>query len=99
MGWATGENPLSSLRPRLRELAAEHDGSTAGLEQVPGAWGSTCRDALQRGVQDAHDPSTREAWALTVGRVDAWMYLVRTGQWRFASPVRVHTPDYRFRLR
>ncbi len=177
-----GENPLSSLLPRLRELAAEHDGSIAGLEQLPGAWGSTCRDPRQRGVQDAvvdeeyyfparrhwrklrlrtplslaaiydaaiqhgngedpdgvpamlrraqkkaggtprtgvregrfvraflrvrkatlanaHDPSTREAWAQSVTRVDAWMYLVRTGQWRFASPVRVNTPNYRFRLR
>jgi chitosanase len=47
----------------------------------------------------AHDPSTREAWAQTVHRVDAWSYLVRTRQWRLSSPVRVHSPDYDFELR
>ena len=47
----------------------------------------------------AHEPSTREAWAESVERVDVWRYLVRTKQWRLASPVRVRTPNYRFRLR
>jgi hypothetical protein len=47
----------------------------------------------------AHDPSTRAAWAQTVHRVDAWSYLVRTGLWRLAAPVRVHSPDYDLHLR
>ena len=177
-----GANALSPLLPRLRELAAKSDGSTAGLEGLPNAWATTCRDARQRRVQNAvvdeeyylparrhwrrlrlrtplslaaiydadiqhgdgddpdgvpamlrraarrahgtprsgvresrflrsfltvrratlahaHDPSTREAWAESVGRVDAWRYLVRTRQWRLASPVRVRTPNYDFRLR
>src|SRR3954449_3057287 len=42
----------------------------------------------------AHDPSTRAAWAQTVHRADAWLYLWRTGQWRLASPLRVHSPEY-----
>lgn len=177
-----GENALSPLLPRLREVAKNEDGSIDGLESLPDAWRTTCGDARQRRVQDAivdkeyyfparrhwrklklrtplslaaiydadiqhgdgedpdgvpamlrraakrahgtprsgvresrflraflavrratlahaHDPSTREAWAQTVERVDAWRYLVRTRQWRFASPVRVHTPNYDFRLR
>lgn len=176
------KNALSSLLPRLRELAADEDGSLEGLERLPEAWRTTCRDPRQRRAQDAvvdeeyylpalrhwrrlglrsalslaaiydadiqhgdgedadgvpamlrrakkkargtprsgvgearflraflrvrratlahaHDPSTREAWAQSVGRVDAFRYLVRTKQWRLASPVRVHTPDYDFRLR
>jgi chitosanase len=42
----------------------------------------------------AHDPSTRAAWAETVHRADAWLYLWRTKQWRLASPLRVHSPEY-----
>jgi chitosanase len=42
----------------------------------------------------AHDPSTRAAWAQTVHRADAWLYLWRTKQWRLASPLRVHSPEY-----
>jgi chitosanase len=42
----------------------------------------------------AHDPATRAAWAQTVTRADAWLYLVRTGQWWLASPIRVHVPNY-----
>jgi chitosanase len=42
----------------------------------------------------AHDPSTRAAWAQTVHRADAWLYLWRTRQWRLASPLRVHSPEY-----
>jgi chitosanase len=177
-----GNNALVPLLPRLRELAANADGSIDGLETLPDAWATTCTDARQRKVQDAvvdeeyylparrhwrklglhtalslaaiydaaiqhgdgedpdgvpamlrraarraggtpradgvrerrflkaflavrratlayaNDPSTREAWAQTVTRVDAWKYLVRTGQWRLASPVEVHIPDYDFKL-
>jgi chitosanase len=175
---AVPDNPLSGLLPRLRELAANGDGSTEGLERLPEAWKDTCKDPRQRAIQDAvvdrdyydpavklwrkyglkrplslaaiydadiqhgagpdpdgvpamlkrtvkrahgspkrggvtegrflrefirerratlahaHDPSTRAAWAQTVHRADAWLYLWRTNQWRLASPVRVHSPDY-----
>ena len=177
-----GDNPLSPLLPRLRQLAKGADGSTAGLERLPDAWRATCTDARQRKVQDsvvdreyynpavrearrlrlrkplsvaalydaeiqhgggpdpdgvpamlrrarrkahgsprtdvsekrfltaflkvrratlahAHDPDTREAWAQTVTRVGAWSYLVKTRQWRLASPVRVNAPDYDFTIR
>jgi chitosanase len=47
----------------------------------------------------AHDPDTRAAWAQTVGRADAWSYLLRTGQWRLASPVKVRTRDYQLTIR
>lgn len=177
-----GENALSPLLSKLRELAAHEGGSIDGLERLPSAWRTTCRDPRQRRVQDAvvdenyylpawrhwrnlglrtalslaaiydadiqhgdgedadgvpamlrrakkkargtprggvsevrflraflrvrratlahaHDPSTRAAWAHSVGRVDAFRYLVRTKQWRLASPIRVRTPDYDFTLR
>src|SRR3954449_8087981 len=42
----------------------------------------------------AHEPSTRAAWAQTVHRADAWLYLWRTKQWKLASPLRVHSPEY-----
>jgi chitosanase len=170
-------NPLADLLPRLRELAREGSGSLEGLEALPDAWRSTCRDPRQRATQDAvvdkeyyrpavrhairlklhlplslaaiydasiqhgdgpdpdgvpamlrraarraggtpasgvgekrfvraflyvrratlahaHDPSTRRAWAASVGRVDAWKYLVRTGQWRLRSPIKVRTRLY-----
>jgi chitosanase len=179
---AAGDNALSPLLPRLRELAANEDGSIEGLESLPDAWRSACADARQRHVQDAivdkeyyfparrhwrklglhtalsllaiydadiqhgdgedpdgvpamlrrakkrahgtprtgvgerrflraflkvrratlahaHDPSTREAWAQTLTRVGAFSYLVRTNQWRLASPLRVHSPNYDFNLR
>jgi chitosanase len=47
----------------------------------------------------AHDPSTRVAWAETVHRADAWLYLWRTKQWRLASPLRVHSPEYDLTIR
>jgi hypothetical protein len=34
-----------------------------------------------------------------VTRVDAFRCLVRTNQWRLASPLRVHGPNYDFNLR
>jgi len=177
-----GQNALSPLIARLRALAAGGNGSIAGLERLPEAWRTTCRDPRQRRVQDAvvdeeyylpavrhwrklglrtalslaaiydadiqhgdgqdadgvpamlrrtrtkargtprsgrsesrflsaflrvrratlahaHDPSTREAWAQSVGRVDAFRYLLRTRQWRLASPLRVRTREYDLRLR
>ena len=47
----------------------------------------------------AHDPSTRRAWAASVGRVDAWKYLVRTGQWQLRSPIKVRTRLYHLTIR
>jgi hypothetical protein len=47
----------------------------------------------------AHDPSTRAAWAQVVERADVWRQLVDTGQWKLASPIRVHTPNYHFTIR
>src|SRR3954447_7553110 len=172
------DNPLADLLPRLRELAANGDDSTDGLEALPDAWKETCKDPRQRAIQDAvvdreyynpavklwrkyglklplslaaiydadiqhgagpdpdgvpamlkrtvkrahgsprsgragekrflrefirerratlahaHDPSTRAAWRQTVHRADAWLYLWRTKQWRLASPLRVHSPEY-----
>jgi len=48
-----GENALSPLLSRLRELAAADDGSIVGLEALPEAWNATCAHPRQRGVQDA----------------------------------------------
>jgi chitosanase len=45
-------NPLEDLLPRLRELAANGDGSTDGLEELPQAWHDTCKDPRQRHIQD-----------------------------------------------
>lgn len=42
----------------------------------------------------AHDPDTRAAWAEVVERADVWLQLWKTRQWRLASPIRVHTPNY-----
>lgn len=47
-----GNNPLTRFLPRLRQLAANEDGSLAGLEGLPDAWRATCNDARQRGQQD-----------------------------------------------
>jgi chitosanase len=180
---AVPDNPLEDLLPRLRELAANGDGSLEGLEALPGAWRDTCKDPRQRRIQDgvvdkeyynpavkewrkrglhrplslaaiydaeiqhgggedpdgvpamlkraakrahgtprskgipegrflkafihvrratlahAHDPSTRAAWAQTVERADVWRQLVDTGQWKLASPIRVHTPNYNFTIK
>ena len=46
----------------------------------------------------AHEPSTRKEWRESLPRVGAWRYLVKTGQWDLASPVRVRTRNYRFTL-
>src|SRR3954470_362696 len=40
-------NPLADLLPRLRELAANGDGSIDGLEKLPSAWKATCKDPRQ----------------------------------------------------
>jgi chitosanase len=45
-------NPLADLLPRLRELAANGDGSLDGLEKLPQAWRDTCEDPRQRKAQD-----------------------------------------------
>jgi chitosanase len=175
---AVPDNPLAQFLPRLRELAANGDGSTEGLEGLPDAWMEACKDPRQRAIQDAvvdkeyykpavrewrkrglrrplslaaiydaeiqhgggpdpdgvpamlkraakrvggtprrgrvaekrftkafvlvrratlahaHEPSTREAWAETVPRANAWLQLIRTGQWRLGSPLRIHTRNY-----
>jgi virginiamycin B lyase len=50
---AVPDNPLKDLLPRLRELAANGDGSLDGLEKLPQAWRDTCKDPRQRRIQDA----------------------------------------------
>jgi chitosanase len=49
---AVPDNPLADLLPRLRELAANGDGSLDGLEKLPQAWRDTCKDPRQRRIQD-----------------------------------------------
>jgi chitosanase len=59
-------NPLEPLLPRLRELAANGDGSLDGLEELPQAWADTCTDKRQRRIQDKvvdreyYKPAVRE---------------------------------------
>jgi chitosanase len=50
---AVPDNPLAHLLPRLRELAANGDGSLDGLEDLPQAWRDTCKDPQQRRIQDS----------------------------------------------
>jgi chitosanase len=63
---AVSDNPLANLLPRLRELAANGDGSLDGLEDLPQAWRDTCKDPRQRRIQDAvvdkeyYNPAVRE---------------------------------------
>lgn len=45
-------NPLAGYLPRLRELAAYHSGSVAGLGGLPQAWQSAANDPVFRAVQD-----------------------------------------------
>ena len=47
----------------------------------------------------SHNPDTRAAWAETVERADVWMQLLKTGQWRMASPIKVRTPNYHLTIR
>lgn len=67
-------NPLADLLPRLRELAANGDGSLDGLEALPQAWRDTCKDPRQRRVQDAvvdkeyYGPAVRHWKALGLHR-------------------------------
>ncbi|HEX8207395.1 MAG TPA: chitosanase [Solirubrobacteraceae bacterium] len=50
-------------------------------------------------LRHATDPGTRAVWAESVGRVDVFAYLLRTGQWALRAPVRVRTREYRVTLR
>jgi chitosanase len=65
---AVPDNPLADLLPRLRELAANEDGSLEGLEALPDAWRATCDDPRQRRIQDAI--------------VDEYYYRPATRRWR-----------------
>lgn len=47
----------------------------------------------------AYDPDTRAAWAETTERADVWMQLLRTGQWRLRSPIKVRTPNYNLTIK
>jgi chitosanase len=47
----------------------------------------------------AHAPDTRAVWRESVPRAGAWMYLLRTGQWRLHSPLRVRTRSYDLTIR
>lgn len=55
--------------------------------------------ARRADLAHAYDPASRPGFAQSVDRVDVWTYLVRTRQWRLASPVRVRTTDYTLTLR
>lgn len=48
---------------------------------------------------DPANEDTCDEWRESVGRVALFGYLVRTRQWRMASPVRVRTSEYRLRIR
>jgi chitosanase len=68
------DNPLEDLLPRLRELAANDDGSIEGLEALPDAWAKVCKDPRQRRVQDRivdreyYNPAVRHWKALHLRR-------------------------------
>ena len=87
------------------------DGVPAMLRRARKKAGGTPRSGVSEGrflraflsvrratLAHAHEPSTRKEWAESVGRVGAWRYLVKTGQWDLAGPVRVRTREYRFTL-
>jgi chitosanase len=91
---------------------SDPDGVPAMLRRAKNRAGGTPRSGVSEGrflrafIRDrratlahAHNPDTRAAWAETVERADVWMQLLRTGQWRLAAPIRVHTRNYDLRIR
>ena len=73
----------TSTPPRRRHAAHGRLGA-----EVPRTFLRVRRATLSH----ASDPDTRAVWAESVGRVDVFAYLQRTGQWRLAAPVRVRRP-------
>lgn len=45
-------------------------------------------------LANAHDPSTREAWAQTVGRVDVLSAIAATGNYDLNGPIKVNTAGF-----
>ena len=94
-----GDGPDPDGVPAMLRRAAKRAGGTPRTGTPERRFLKAFLTVRSATLAHAHDPSTREAWAASVGRVDAWRYLVRTGQWRLKSPVTVRTKLYHLTIR
>jgi chitosanase len=95
-----GGGPDPDGAPALVRRATRRAGGTPrrGSVSEP-AWLAAFLAVRRADLLHAHDHATRTEWRASVGRVDAFRYLMRTRQWQLAAPVRLRTRDYRVDLR
>ena len=94
-----GDGPDPDGVPAMLRRAAKRAGGTPASGVGEKRFVRAFLYVRRRTLAHAHDPSTRRAWAASVGRVDAWKYLVRTGQWQLRSPIKVRTRLYHLTIR
>jgi chitosanase len=91
----------------------DHDGTPAMIKRATRKAGGTPRRhtaseskwtkaflAVRRQtLLHATDPATREGWRESVSRVDCFVYMVKTKQWKLEPPVRIRSRDFNETLR
>jgi chitosanase len=91
----------------------DHDGTPAMIKRATKTAGGTPRRhtaseskwtkaflAVRRHtLLHATDPATREGWKESVSRVDCFVYMVKTKQWKLEPPVRIRSRDFNETLR
>jgi chitosanase len=83
----------------IKETTRKAHGTPRRHQVAEKTWLKTFLAVRRRHLRHAADPATREAWRDSVYRVDVFDYLVKKGQWKLKTPLRIKTSQYDITLR
>jgi chitosanase len=94
-----GDGPDPDGVPAMLKRAAKRAGGTPRSGVTEKRFLLAFLKVRRATLAHARDPSTRAAWAESVPRAGAWLYLYRTHQFELRSPIKLRTPDYHLTIR
>jgi chitosanase len=83
----------------IKETTKRAGGSPRNHKVKEKTWLKTFLTVRTKHLQHAHDPATRGPWRDSVYRVVVFQYLVKKGQWKLETPLRIKTSQYDLTLR
>lgn len=92
-----GDDP-DGLKAIINSTEKKMGGKPKSLEQEK-KWIQTFIAERRKILAHAHDPETRSVWADSVGRCDAFSYLLKNNNYNLSLPIKLNTKDYKTEIK